>query len=183
MAPLNLTKAIIRLPRFLRRDFFKATKNSNMLDGSLNLITLENWLDKKLKSLFNPLADIISNEEDKPKEKKFSQKNGITNNMNVLKDKGNDNLTTYSNNLDKSTEIKTDHTSINSTLHKLTNTNPKDSKNTHEGTTNLDNSKPSKTIKCWLCSNGHRLMNCETFLSKSLPERKAFVVKENLCFN
>ena len=93
MAPLNLTKAIIRLPIFLRRDFFKATKNSNMLDGSLNLITLENWLDKKLKSLFNPLADIISNEEDKPKEKKFSQKNGITNNMNVLKDKGNDNLT------------------------------------------------------------------------------------------
>ena len=93
MAPLNLTKAIIRLPRFLRRDVFKATKNSNMLDGSLNLITLENWLDKKSKSLFNPLADIISNEEDKPKEKKFSQKNGITNNMNVLKDKGNDNLT------------------------------------------------------------------------------------------
>ena len=179
----NLTKAIIRLPSFLRRDFFKATKNSNMLDGSLNLITLENWLDKKLKSLFNPLADIISNEEDKPKEKKFSQKNGITNNMNVLKDKGNDNLTTYSNNLDKSTEIKTDHTSINSTLHKLTNTNPKDIKNTHEGTTNLDNSKPSKTIKCWFCSNEHRLMNCETFLSKSLPEKKAFVVKENLCFN
>ena len=64
-----------------------------MLDGSLNLITLENWLDKKLKSLFNPLADIISNEKDKPKEKKFSQKNGITNNMNALKDKGNDNLT------------------------------------------------------------------------------------------
>ena len=26
-------------------------------------------------------------------------------------------------------------------------------------------------------------MNCETFLSKSLPEKKAFVVKENLCFN
>ena len=26
-------------------------------------------------------------------------------------------------------------------------------------------------------------MNCETFLSKSLPEKKAFIVKENLCFN
>ena len=97
------------------------------------------------------------------KEKNFSQKNRITNNMNGIKDKGNDKLTTYSNNSDKSTEIKTDHTSINSTLHKLTNTNPKDIKNTHEGTTNLDNSKPSKTIKCWLCSNEHRLMNCETF--------------------
>ena len=168
----NLTKAIIRLPSFLRRDFFKATKNSNMLDGSLNLITLENWLDKKLKSLFNPLAHIISNEEDKQKEKRFSQKNRTINNMNVLKDKGNDKLTTYSNNSDRSTEIKTDHTSINSTLHKLTNTNPKDSKNTHEGTTNLDNSKPSKTIKCWLCSNEHRLMNCETFLSKSLPKKR-----------
>ena len=63
----NLTKAILRLPNFLCRDFFKATKNSNMLDGSVNLITLENWLNKKLKSLFNSLADIISNKEDKQK--------------------------------------------------------------------------------------------------------------------
>ena len=66
------------------QDFFKAAKNSNMLDGSVNLITLENWCDKKLKSLFNLLADIISNEEDKNKKSKFSQKNRITNNMNEL---------------------------------------------------------------------------------------------------
>ena len=78
-----------------------------MLDGGVNLITLENWLDKKLKSLFNPLADIISKEEDKQKEKKCSQKNRTINNMNALKDKGNDKLTKYSNNSDKSTEIKT----------------------------------------------------------------------------
>ena len=31
------------------QDFFKAAKNSNMLDGSVNLITLENWFDKKIK--------------------------------------------------------------------------------------------------------------------------------------
>ena len=179
----NLTKVIMRLPSFLRRNFFKATKNSNMLDGSVNLITLENWLDKKLKSLFNPLADIISNEEDKQKERKFSHKNRLTNNMKVLVDKGNDKLNTYSNNSDKSAGIKSDNTSINSTLHKLSYTTLKDSKNIHEGTTNLDKSKPSKTIKCWLCSNEHRLINCETFLSKSLPEEKAFVLKENLCFN
>ena len=110
------------------------------------------------------------------KKRKFSQKNGITNNMNILKGKGIDKLTTYSDNSDKSTEIKTDHTSINLTLHKLTKTNPKVSKDTHVGTTNLDNSKPSKTIKCWLCLNERRLMNCETFLSKSLLERKVFVV-------
>ena len=82
--------------------------------------------------------------------------------MNVLVDKGNDKLATYSNNSGKSTEIKTDYTSINSTLHKLTNPNPKDSKNIHVGTTNLDNTKPSKTIKCWLFLSEHRLMNCET---------------------
>ena len=43
-----------------------------MLDGSVNLITLENQLDKIFKSLFNPLADIICNEEDKQKERHFS---------------------------------------------------------------------------------------------------------------
>ena len=64
----NLTKAIIQLPSFFRRTFFKATKNLNMLDGSVNLIAYENCLHKTLKSLSNPLADIISNEEDKQKE-------------------------------------------------------------------------------------------------------------------
>ena len=38
----NLTKAIIRLPSVLLRDFFNATKISSMLDGSVNRITLEN---------------------------------------------------------------------------------------------------------------------------------------------
>ena len=42
-----------------------------MLDGSVNLITLENWFDRKLKSLFNSLADIISNEEDKQKQREI----------------------------------------------------------------------------------------------------------------
>ena len=34
----NLTKAILRLPTFLRREFFKATRDSNMVDSSVNLI-------------------------------------------------------------------------------------------------------------------------------------------------
>ena len=63
----NLTEAILRLPTFLRREFFKATRDSNMLDGTVNLITLEKWLNEKLKSMFNALADIISNEEEKLK--------------------------------------------------------------------------------------------------------------------
>lgn len=39
--------------------------------------------------------------------------------MNVLVDKGNKKLTPYSSNSDKSTEMKTDHTNINSTFNKL----------------------------------------------------------------
>ena len=152
-----------------------------MLDGSVDLITLENWLKKKLKSLLNPLADIILNKEDKQKERNFVHKNQLSNNMSVLSDKGNHKLTTY---LNKFAKIKTNHTSINSTLHKHSNTNPKDIKsNSHEATTNLDKSKPNKAIKRWLCSNEHNLMNSETFLSKSLAQKKAFVVKENLFFN
>ena len=102
--------------------------------------------------------------------------------MNILVDKGNDKLTTYSSHSDKSAVIKTERISINSTLQKRSNTNPKDSENNHERITNLDNSKPSKTIKHRICSNKHRLMNCETFLSKSLAEKKAFVVNVSTVF-
>ena len=38
-------------------------------------------------------------------------------------------------------------------------------------------------MKCWLCKNEHRLMNCEQFLSKIFIEKKDFVKKERLCFN
>ena len=38
-----------------------------MLDRSVNLIALEKWLNENLKSMFDPLADIISNEEEKLK--------------------------------------------------------------------------------------------------------------------
>ena len=36
----NLTKTILCLPTFLQREIFNATGDSNMLDGSANLITL-----------------------------------------------------------------------------------------------------------------------------------------------
>ena len=45
-----------------------------MLDGSVNLTKLGNLLDKKLKPLFNLLADIISNEEEKQNKRHFSLK-------------------------------------------------------------------------------------------------------------
>ena len=41
-----------------------------MLDGSANFITSEKWLDEKLKSMFNRLADIISNQGGKTNDNK-----------------------------------------------------------------------------------------------------------------
>ena len=55
----NKTKAIIRLPDQLRQRFYKFTKESNLIDGSINLVTFEKWLEDQLKNSFNPLADII----------------------------------------------------------------------------------------------------------------------------
>ena len=91
----NLTKEIMRLPGFLVRYFFRGTKS----------VTLENWLEKKLQSLFNALADITLNKQYQQKKK------NMHNNMNVLVDKGNDKINFYS---DKSAEIKPQYTSINS---------------------------------------------------------------------
>ena len=53
----NLTKAI------LRNQFYKFTKDSNLLDGSINLLVFETWLDNQIKVCFNPIADIV-NEQD-----------------------------------------------------------------------------------------------------------------------
>ena len=55
----NLSKAIATLPHNLRQDFFKATRSNNLLDGSINLIGLADWLDGRLKTYFNPLAEIV----------------------------------------------------------------------------------------------------------------------------
>ena len=63
----NLTKALIGLPFKLQQDFFKATRDSYLIDGSVNLIVFEKQLHKKLKTLFNPLEDIIAANDTPPK--------------------------------------------------------------------------------------------------------------------
>ena len=44
----NLTKALMRLPLNSQQDFFKAARDSNLIDSSVNLILFEKCLDKKL---------------------------------------------------------------------------------------------------------------------------------------
>ena len=63
----KLTKALMYLPFNLQQDFFKTTIDNNLIDGSENLTFFEKWLDKKLKTLFNLLADIIAGNDTPPK--------------------------------------------------------------------------------------------------------------------
>ena len=119
-----------------------------MLDARVNLITLEKWLNEKLKSMFNLLADIILNKGEKLKYMTKTPFKSCT--INTL--------------INETTKDKTENNEVN----KIMTQNP---------------NKVNKSIKCWLCKNKHRLLNCEQFLSKSFIEKKGFVSKDRLCFN
>ena len=58
----NLIKALSVLPKKYQSEFFKHIKDFNMLDGTINLTTLEQWLEKQLQIIFNPLANILAAE-------------------------------------------------------------------------------------------------------------------------
>ena len=55
----NATKAIARLPRYLRSKFYRDFKDANLNNQSLNLTTFEIWLRNKVTELFNPISAII----------------------------------------------------------------------------------------------------------------------------
>ena len=45
------------------------------------------------------------------------------------------------------------------------------------------NQHESQEIRCWFCSDDHKLGSCDKFLSKPSYEKKQFVEKEKLCWN
>ena len=55
----NLTKYVSLLPPVLQQEFYKSIDSSVFTDGSVNLIAIDQWLEKKLQQWFNPIADII----------------------------------------------------------------------------------------------------------------------------
>ena len=59
----NLSIAVTRLPNYLRMRFFKATRDCGLTDGKI-----EKWLERRIKDLFNPLAEIISIQEARTKQ-------------------------------------------------------------------------------------------------------------------
>ena len=64
----NTTKAIARIPRYLRSKFFRDFKDAKLNNQSLNLTTFEIWLGNKVAELFNPISAIIDHQEKQRKD-------------------------------------------------------------------------------------------------------------------
>ena len=57
----NLAKALLCLSSCnMRNEFYKVTCNLDILDGDVDLTFLERWLEKRLKIIFNSIANIIA---------------------------------------------------------------------------------------------------------------------------
>ena len=59
----NTTKAITRLPRYLRFKFYSDFKDVKLNSQSLNLKKFETWLGNKVAELFNSISAIINHQE------------------------------------------------------------------------------------------------------------------------
>ena len=55
----NLSKVETRRPNYLRTQFYKATQDCNLTHGTINLPTFKGWLERRIKDLFNQLAETI----------------------------------------------------------------------------------------------------------------------------
>lgn len=58
----NVTKAVQRLPNYLRQTFYRHTREIIETD-TISLLEFEKWLENRMKELFNPIADIIASQE------------------------------------------------------------------------------------------------------------------------
>ena len=153
----NLTKAILRLPSHLRNQFYKFTKDSNLMDGSVNLLVFETWLDDQIKVFFNPLADIVNNQD-------LANKGRLS--LHKLTNRTNTNI------LETSQEVP-DSSALES----------KGNINTIVENTSEKEKKKTQGLKCWLCRENHRLKDCKEFLSKSVKDRKRYINEQKLCWN
>ena len=59
----NTTKAITRLPRYLRSKFYRDFKDAKLNNQSLNLTKFKIWLGNKVAELFNFISAITSHQE------------------------------------------------------------------------------------------------------------------------
>ena len=148
----NLTKAILRLPSHLRNQFYKFTKDSNLMDGSINLLVFETGLDDQIKVSFNPLADIVNKQD-------LASKGRISLHK----------LTNGSNNVLETSQEVSDSSVLES----------KGNINTIVEKTSEKEEKKTQGLKCWLYRENHRLKDCQEFLIKSVKDRKRYIKEQN----
>ena len=79
----NITKSLICLPHNIRNDFYKATKKSDFVNGSVNLIVLERWLDSHGQNYFNSLANIVASHKNQKINNKRNNKLIVNFNQNA----------------------------------------------------------------------------------------------------
>lgn len=60
----NLLKAVASLKDYLRNQFFRATHDCSLTDNT-NFLSFEDWLEKRVKDQFNPLAETLALQEAK----------------------------------------------------------------------------------------------------------------------
>ena len=58
----NVTKAVMRLPKYLRQKFYRNFKIINYNEREMNLEIFENWLGERIYDMNNPLALIVKTE-------------------------------------------------------------------------------------------------------------------------
>ena len=121
-SPEYLTKAVRRLPNYLRQRFYNHSKDVVSDDSFITLEQFENWLEKRIKEQYNPIANILAKDEQHIKNK------------------------------DSRFPINLNHSSVF-----------------------------EKDIKCWLCSEKHKITICEQFKSKNLLLKRNSLQKRKNC--
>ena len=127
----NTTKAITRLPRYIRSKFYRDFKDAKLNNQSLNLTKFEIWLGNKVTELFNPISAIINHQE---KQKQDFHKD--------------------------SPHLEKDNRNPYRTFLAL-----------GDGTSNYQ----PNILRCWLCSKGHKIAECNQFVTLSVDERLRIV--------
>ena len=73
----NITKAVMRLPRFMRSKFYQDFQDSTYDNNDLNLEYFEKWLANRLTEMFNPIAAIIETRESRKQNHSDKNKDNI----------------------------------------------------------------------------------------------------------
>ena len=116
----NVTKAVQRLPNYLRQTFYRHTREIIETD-TISLIEFEKWFENRIKELFNPIADIVASQEIHHKKDPLTRR---VNNGNVGE---------------------------------------------------------KEEVKCWFCSQKHKVTTCQDFINTSLKDINEFVKTNKLC--